>query len=182
MDIWTIGKSATLTDMSMCINRYRMLTPGLYACLRVGVNVNGKLEYPDLMVMINSGKLKQCTPNYEKGYFEGPPNFIMDIPDDIHSDEIERRRKLFAVAGVKEYVIIDEAITNIEWNRLDGNRYVQIYPDENGLIKSSSLPGLWIPIDKLRTRDIFAVMASIDHGTTRNEHHQLMETIWKKGR
>jgi hypothetical protein len=106
----------------------------------------------------------------------------MDIPDDAFSDEIERRRKLFAAVGVKEYLVINESITHIEWNRLDGNRYQQVYPDENGLIKSSSLSGLWIPVDKLRIRDFFAVMASIDHGVTRNEHHQLMQTIWKKGR
>lgn len=180
MEKWSIGKSATLTDIAMCINKYRILTPGLYACINIGVKINGHIEYPDLIVMMNSGNKKQCEPDYENNYFNGPPNFIVDIQEDISSELIKSRKKLFASSGVEEYLIVNEGLTKVEWNRLIKSEFQEIYPDDDGIIKSSGLPGLWIPINGLKKRDYWAVMASIEHGTTRIEHHKLMQTIWKK--
>ena len=179
MEKWSIGKSATLTDIAMCINKYRILTPGLYACINIGVKVNGHIEYPDLMVMVNSGSKKQCEPDYENNCFNGPPNFVVDIEEDSSSPSLKSRKKLFASSGVEEYLVVNEALTRIEWNRLIKGEFQEIYPDENGMIRSSGLPGLWIPIDELKKRDYWAVMASIEHGATRAEHHKLMQTIWK---
>jgi hypothetical protein len=180
MGKWSIGKSATLTDIAMCINKYRILTPGLYACINIGVKINGQIEYPDLIVMVNSGNKKQCEPDYENNYFNGPPNFIVDIEEDTSSAFLKNRKKLFAFSGVEEYLIVNEALTKIEWNRLIKDEFQEIYPDDDGIIKSSGLPGLWIPINELKKRNYWAVMASIEHGTTRTGHHKLMQTIWKK--
>lgn len=180
MEKWSIGKSATLTDLAMCINHYRVQTVGLYACIRVGVKLNEELIFPDLMVMINSGRRKQCTPDYDNDYFVGPPNFVLDVYDDADMNQIKDRKKLFENAGVEEYFVVNEALTKIEWNRLINQRFKRIKPEKDGLIKSTSLPGLWMPIDALKKRDSWAIMAAIDHGTTRRDHHEMMESIWKK--
>lgn len=164
----------------MCINKYRILTVGLYACINVGVKLGSHLIYPDLMVMIGHGRHKQCEPDFENNYFVGPPNFVLDIHEDTRSSFIQDRKKLFAETGAQEYVIVNEGLSKIEWNRLEGNRFRQIQPDKDGIIKSSSLPGLWIPIPALKKRDNWAVMACIEHGITRRAHHELMESIWNK--
>ncbi len=177
---WSIGKSATLTDLAMCINAYRIRTVGLYACIRVGVKIENQLIYPDMMVMINYGKRKQCSPDYEENHFVGPPNFVLDIHENVNSDFVQERKQLLATSGVEEYVIVNEALTKIEWNRLNDGKFDSIEPDEDGRIKSSSLPGLWIPIDDLKKRDNWAIMACIEHGISRREHHELMHSIWNK--
>lgn len=180
MEHWSIGKSATLTDLGMCINKYRILTVGLYACIRAAVKIDNQMIIPDLIVMINSGRNKQCTPNYEADYFEGPPNFILEIHEDTKSKFIKERKELFSKAGVQEYLIVNDKLTKIEWNRLVDTKFKKIKPDREGIIKSSSLPGLWIPIPALKKRDNWAIMACIEHGITRREHHEMMDTIWKK--
>ena len=180
MEKWTIGKSATITDLGMCINKYRILTPGLYACINVGVKFDDQIEYPDFMVMIGSGHHKQCEPDYENNYFVGPPNFILEVHEDLKSRFVKDRKSLFSSSGVQEYLIVNESLTKIEWNRLVNNKFKVISPDRDGLIKSSSLPGLWIPIDAIKKRDNWSIMASIEHGVTRREHHELMDTIWNK--
>ena len=180
MEKWSIGKSATLTDLGMCINKYRILTPGLYCCINVGVKMDNQMVYPDLIVMINYGRKKQCDPDYDNNYFKGPPNFILDIHEDSKSEFIKGRKKLFSSSGVEEYLIVNEGLTNIEWNRLIGNKFRKIGPDKDGIIKSSSLPGLWMPIGALKKRDNWAVMACIEHGITRIEHHHQMHSIWNK--
>lgn len=176
---WSIGKSATLTDLAMCINEYRVRTVGLYACISVGVKIGDVLVYPDMIVMINYGSKKQCDPDYDNNYFVGPPNFVLDI-EDPHSDLVKERKKLFADSGVEEYLIVDERLRKIEWNRLIKGRFKTVKPDKDGVIKSSSLPGLWIPINALKKRDNWAMMASIEHGLTRRGHHELMHSIWNK--
>ena len=65
MEKWSIGKSALLTDLGMCINYYRIQTVGLYACINVGVKIDDHLLFPDMIVMINAGQRKQSEPDYE---------------------------------------------------------------------------------------------------------------------
>ena len=178
MTHWSIGKSALLTDLGMCINHYRLSTVGLYACINVGVKINDLILTPDMIVMINSGRKKQCEPDFENNYFVGPPNFVLDILED--SGQVKERKKLFSDAGVEEYLVINEQLTKIEWNRLAGDRYKKIKPDKDGIIKSSSLPGLWMSISALKKRDLWAIKSSIEHGLTRRDHHELMRSIWNK--
>jgi len=180
MEKWTIGKSAAITDMGMCINKYRILTPGLYCCINVAVKFGERIEYPDLMVMIGSGRHKQCEPDHERNYFVGPPNFILEIHQDFKSQVVKERKQLFSSFGVQEYLIVDDLSTKLEWNRLVKGKFKSISPGRDGVIKSTSLPGLWIPIDGLKKRDNWAIMAAIEHGVTRREHHELMESIWNK--
>lgn len=180
MEKWSIGKSATLTDLAMCINGYRVRTVGLYACINVGVKIGDQLLYPDMIVMIGHGIKKQCEPDFENDYFVGPPNFVLDIHENTHSPFIKDRKRLFVNSGVEEYLIVNESLTKVEWNRLVNNEFIKIEPDKDGTIKSTSLPGLWIPIDALKKRDNWTIMACIEHGLTRREHHELMDSIWNK--
>ncbi len=178
MGNWSIGKSAIITDLGMCINLYRLQTVGLYACINVGVKISNQLLHPDMIVMINSGRKKQCDPDYENDYFVGPPNFILEVHDE--PEVIKYRKQLYSDAGVEEYLVINEQLTKIEWNRLIGDKFKKIKPDKEGIIKSSSLPGLWIPIPALKKRDFWAIKACIEHGITRRDHHELMHSIWNK--
>ena len=180
MGIWSIGKSATLTDLAMCINAYRVRTVGLYACIRVGVKIEDQLIYPDMIVMIGHGRNKQCNPDYENNYFVGPPNFVLDIHENTKSQFIKERKNLFANSGVQEYLIVNESQSKIEWNRLVNKKFKKIKPDKEGIIKSTSLPGLWMPIKALKKRDNWQIMACIEHGLTRRDHHELMDSIWNK--
>jgi hypothetical protein len=180
MGNWSIGKSATLTDLAMCINEYRVRTVGSYACISVGVKIESQILYPDMIVMINYGRKKQCEPDYENDYFVGPPNFVLDIHENTNSQFIKARKKLFASSGVEEYLIVNESLSKIEWNRLENKKFKKIQPDKDGIIKSTSLPGLWIPINALKKRDNWTIMACIEHGLTRREHHELMHSIWNK--
>ncbi len=164
----------------MCINKYRVLTPGLYACINACFLIKGQVLNPDFLVMINAGPNKQCNVDYEKNLFVGPPNFILEIHEDLNSDYLQKRKHLFASSGVQEYLIVNESTTTVEWNRLVGDHFEQINPDEDGIIKSTSLPGLWISVNAIINNDLFTIMACIEHGVTRNEHHKLMQGIWKK--
>lgn len=174
-----IAQSNNLTDMSMCINHYRMSTPGMHVCVHVPVQINPQARViPGLIAQVGNGRFKQCEPvHYD--YFTGPPNFVFDVFRVEQRHDYESRRSLFEQNGVIEYAAWFSSEKLPIWNRLVEGEYQTIQEDEDGLIKSTALPGLWIPVKALADRDWWSVMAKISHGITRRGHRDFMATIWK---
>lgn len=176
----TTSKSVLLTDLALCVNHYRLFTPGIYVCLHVPVQLDNNARIvPGLVAMVNHGRLKQCEP-VDNG-FEGPPNFVLDVFDAGETAEYESRRSACERAGVTEYVaVFDGDPLTLHWNRHDGNAFVDAVPDRRGIIKSKALPGLWFPVQALAGRNWWSILSTIEYGVSRKGHHEFMETIWHK--
>ena len=179
----SLSKSVLLTDFGLCVNRYRISTPGIYVCFHVPVILDKETRFvPGLVAQVNHGRFKQCDAT-EEG-FKGPPNFVLDVfgPDEL--DEYESRRSSFERFGVVEYVaLIADEHTTCHWNRLDdsdGKKFVSVEPDDNGVIKSKALPGLWFSTNHAKDRDWWTLIDLVDRGITRLGHHEFMETIFHK--
>ena len=177
-----IGSSVLLTDFGMCINYYRLFSPGLYCCTLVPVQLDEHTRLcPGIMVMANYGRNKQCTADPDGRCFNGPPNFVFDAFPKSGLLDYEHRRDCFERAGVMEYVALQDAeFPRCFWNRRVDGKFALIENDDPGMIRSTALPGLWIPTEALKQRDWWSIMASIAHGVTRLPHHELMESIWRK--
>jgi hypothetical protein len=174
-----IGQSATLTDVAMCVNHYRLSTPGLYVCVHVPVQLDKDTRIIlGLIAQGGRGKFKQCDPGDYK-FFTGPPNFVFDVFREGQEEEYKFRQKCFEENGVIEYVVWPTYYDRPIWHRLVDGRFQEIEADEEGLIKSTALPGLWIPVEAFVNRDWWAVMASISRGITRRGHRDFMATIWR---
>ncbi|QDU36367.1 hypothetical protein Mal4_06520 [Maioricimonas rarisocia] len=172
------GKSVLLTDLALCINHYRLYTPGIYVCLHVPVQLDATTRIvPGLISMVNHGRLRQCRP-VENG-FEGPPNFVLDVFSPGEEAEYAFRRGAFEQAGVTEYVAVTDADQPVvHWHRHNGNGFDEVGSDRRGLICSQALPGLWISPTAVAARDWWTVLAAIERGVTRLGHHEFQETIW----
>ena len=82
-----VHQSALLTDLALCINRYRLLSPGWYVCVLAKVQLaSDEWEVPGLTAMVNYGRQKQCEVQDE--VFHGAPNFILDVFEDY--DDLAR--------------------------------------------------------------------------------------------
>jgi hypothetical protein len=174
-----VGLSALLTDMAMCINYYRLFSPGLYCCVHATVQLEDGTRFcPGIVVQVNHGPLKLCDPDPEYDFFAGPPNFILDVFPEGDLPDYEQRRDRFERAGVFEYVAVrlGEPYAWF-WNRLIDGKYSAVETDENELIMSAALPGLWIPAYALKYGNWWAIMAAIARGVSRVGHHQFMDTI-----
>jgi hypothetical protein len=177
-----IGSSVLLTDFGMCINYYRLFSPGLYCCTLVPVQLDEETRIcPGMIVMANYGRHKQCTADQEAQCFRGPPNFVLDTFPKAGLLDYEVRRACYERAGVVEYVALQdgESLCCL-WNRRVDGRFVLIENDDPGMIRSTALPGLWIPTEALKNRDWWSIMASVAHGVTRLPQHEKMETNWRK--
>ena len=176
----TISKSVLLTDLGLAINRYRTFTPGIYVCIHVPVVLDDQTRFvPGLVAQVNHGRLKQCEP--EEHQFNGPPNFVFDVFDSSETNEYQTRRDAFAKFGVDEYVAVfaDQA-ANCHWLRRNGETFEKMTPDENAVMKSRALPGLWFSTTHSNDQEGWALVGLIERGVTRLGHHEFMETILHK--
>ena len=176
----SLSKSVLLTDYGLCVNRYRLFTPGIYVCFHVPVILDDNTRIvPGLVAQVNHGRLKQCEAT-EDGFI-GPPNFIFDVFDADELDEYESRKSSFEKHGVSEYVVLIAGENQTcHWNRHNGSKFESIAPDENGIIKSKALPGLWFSTNSAKDRDWWTLIDLVERGVTRVGHHELMETIFHK--
>src|SRR5579864_7371430 len=178
-----VGQSALLTDIAMCVNYYRLFSPGLYCCVHATVQLDDGTRFiPGIVVQVNHGPLKLCDPDPSYNFFNGPPNFVLDVFPESDLLDYEHRRECFERAGVIEYVAV-RLMEPLEWiwNRLIDGKFSEIKTADNELIMSAALPGLWFPPNALQHQNWWAIMAAIARGVSRIGHHEFMDTICKGG-
>ena len=55
-----VHQSVLLTDLALCVNRYRLFSPGWYVCVLASVQLSPEeVEVPGLVAMVNYGRRKQ---------------------------------------------------------------------------------------------------------------------------
>ena len=175
-----VGQSALLTDIAMCVNYYRLFSPGLYCCVHATVELDENVRlHPGILVMANHGRHKQCRPEPDYDLFRGGPNFVLDVFPKNDWLDYEFRRDAYERAKTIEYVAVrhDDPLTWI-WNRLVDGKYQSVETKDDEFIFSAALPGMWIPTRALRDRDWWTVMGAVARGVSRKPHHEFMATIW----
>ena len=162
-----VNKSVLLTDLALCVNRWRLFSPGWYVCVLTKVQLSPEVsEVPGLVAMVNYGRKKQCEAGDEA--FHGAPNFVLDVFWSKDDPDFLRRRELFRKFGVHEYLVaLNDEPVEVLWHRLDAGSYRLVEPDEDGIIRSQALPNLWMPLKALQHRDWWAVLGCIERGVSR---------------
>ena len=162
-----VHQSALLTDLALCVNRYRLFSPGWYVCVLARVQLAPEeWEVPGLVAMVNYGRKKQC--QVEDEVFHGAPNFVLDVFDRDDDEAFLRRRERFFRHRVEEYVVaIDGEPVKLLWHQLDTHGYRLLEPDNDGVIRSSALPNFWMPLKAVQERDWWAVLGCIERGISR---------------
>jgi len=103
----TVHQSVLLTDLALCVNRWRLFSPGWYVCMMAKVQLSPEeSEIPGLVAMVNYGRKKQCEAGDENDEaFHGPPNFVLDVFNAKDDPDFLRRRERFCKHGVHEYLV-----------------------------------------------------------------------------
>ena len=162
-----VHQSALLTDLALCVNRYRLFSPGWYVCVLARVQLAPEeWEVPGLVAMVNDGRKKQCEVRDE--VFHGAPNFVLDVFDCDEDDAFLRRRERFFRHRVGEYVVaVDGEPVKLLWHQLDANGYRLLEPDKDGVLRSTALPNFWMPLKAVEERDWWTVLGCIERGVSR---------------
>ncbi len=120
---------------------------------------------PDIGVILNSNPVPWG--GVDRRHFAGVCDMVVEAVSDSTPAEVfrdtEEKRRDYALAGVKEYFILDPGGEHMRFYRLiPGGRYEEIRPDAEGVIGSDVLPGLQFRLEDLRQQTDMAVLALND--------------------
>ena len=138
---------------------------------------------PDIGVILNSNPVPWG--GVDRRHFDGVCDMVVEAVSDSTPAEVRRdteeKRRDYALAGVKEYYILDPGGEHMRFYRLiGGGRYEEIQPDAEGVIGSDVLPGLQFRLedlarqpkgDELALNDVYSgyVMPNYQVAVTKSE-------------
>ncbi len=149
---------------------YKTMTPGV----RLGDNPTVRLDQdnepqPDAVLRLDEQVGGQSTLG-EEGYVEGAPEFIAEIAASTATIDLGDKLRAYQRSGVKEYLVWQVFDQRINWFRLQGNEYIPLDPDTNGVMRSQIFPGLWLDPQAMLRGNMPKVIAVLQEGITESDH------------
>jgi Uma2 family endonuclease len=99
----------------------------------------------------------------------GPPEVIVEVARSSRSYDLNQKKADYEAAGVPEYVVV-VADERVHWFVLEGDRYVELSPEADGLYRSRVFPGLWLDPEALLRGDAARLREVVDLGLASPEH------------
>jgi Uma2 family endonuclease len=147
---------------------YEAQTPGVESGANVTVQLGVESEtQPDLYLRI----LPECggqSRTSRDDYVEGPPELIAEVAHSSRAIDLHAKREDYARHGVLEYLVLCVREGELRWFDLQADRELQ--PDEDGVLRVRTFPGLWIHREALLTRDHPRLMDTLQQGLASSEH------------
>jgi len=85
---------------------------------------------------------------------EGPPELCIEVAVSSASYDLHQKKDAYRRGGVPEYLVWQVFEQRIDWWMLDGDEYVALEPDANGVVESRVFPGLRLDITAMLAGDM----------------------------
>ncbi|GAP94734.1 Uma2 family endonuclease [Leptolyngbya sp. NIES-2104] len=115
-------------------------------------------------------------------YLEGAPELIAEIAASSATYDLGDKKKAYRRNGVREYLVWQMFENKFDWFVLQDDEYVPLLPDETGIIRSQTFPGLWLAIDSLLNGEMLQVMATLQQGLNSPEHQTFVQRLTNQSR
>lgn len=157
-------------DLIIWLGNYKVATPGV----RLGDNPTIRLDLdnepqPDAVLLIDASAGGQSYLG-ENGYVEGAPELIAEVAASSAGIDLGDKKRAYRRNGVQEYIVWQVFDRKLDWFRLQEGDYISLGADENAVIRSQVLPGLWLAVPALLAGDMQGVLAVLQEGINSTEH------------
>jgi hypothetical protein len=82
--------------------------------------------------------------------------------------------------GVREYLVWRTQDQAIDWFVLREGRYDRLPPDEKGVYRSETFPGLWLDAAAMLHGDLATVLKVLGEGLASQEHQGFIQRLGQK--
>ena len=163
-------------DLITWMGLYRTGTPGI----RGGDNSSLRLDLlnepqPDAFLLILKEFGGQARIDKE-GYVTFGPELIGEVTASTASYDLHDKLKVYQRHRVQEYIVWRVVDQEIDWFRLQGQRYVPLVPNA-AVFRSQVLPGLWLHARALIEGDMVRVARVAQKGLASTEHKAFVEKL-----
>ena len=114
----------------------------------------------------------------EDGYLTGAPELIIEIAASSAAYDLHTKKTVYRRNGTQEYLVLVAYEQEVRWFRWhpDG-REEELLPDENGVLKSQILPGLWLHPQHFWAEDLAGMLSVLQQGLNSDEHKMFVDTL-----
>ena len=149
---------------------YSAATPGVDLADNATVRLDWDNEpQPDALLRIATEKGGQSHIN-EDDYVEGAPELIAEIASSSASYDLHDKLTAYRRNGVQEYIVWQVYDQKLDWFSLQNGQYVNLVPDQEGVIRSQIFPGLNLPVEALLSGNLQQVLEEVQKGIQGEEH------------
>ena len=113
-------------------------------------------------------------------YIEGAPELIGEIAASSVSYDLGPKMEAYRRHGVLEYIVWRVEDTTIDWFILRDGSYDRLLPDQSGVTKSETFPGLWLDAQAMLNGELADVLQTLQQGLASIEHQQFVARLAAK--
>ena len=113
----------------------------------------------------------------EGQYCAGAPELIVEVCASSATHDFGPKLALYQRAGVREYITLSLEPKEVVWRELAEGRYAPLAPGNDGTLRSSVFPGLWLDPDALLTGDAARMLERLRGGLESSEHAEFVASL-----
>jgi hypothetical protein len=163
--------------MATWLGTYWAHTPGIQAgdsgTLRLDLE---NVPQPDLALIVLPSHGGQVEID-DDHHVVGAPELVAEISASTSSIDLNSKLSLYLRKQVCEYIVwrvIDEAI---DWFIQRQGRFERLQPDDSGILRSETFPGLWLDAQALIRLDLLRVLRVVQQGIDSPEHADFVRRL-----
>ncbi|MCJ2543030.1 Uma2 family endonuclease [Thermostichus vulcanus] len=153
---------------------YKISLPGLVLADNPTVRMDAKNELQPDIVLFVPGQQAMIS---EDDYIEGSPELIVEIAASSASLDLHEKKEVYRRNQVREYIVWRTLEGGLDWFTLQAGSYSSLEPDENGILKCATFPGLWLDRQALLNQQMTRVLEVLQQGIQSPEHSKFVQLV-----
>jgi Uma2 family endonuclease len=106
----------------------------------------------------------------EEGYINDAPDLVAEVAASSASYDVHDKLTVYQNHGVREYIVWRVFDREVDWYVLRGSEYEKLGAGEDGVLRSTIFPGLWLDPGALLREDYDTLLAVLQRGLETPEH------------
>ncbi|MFN9406653.1 MAG: Uma2 family endonuclease [Dolichospermum sp.] len=159
------------------LGNYEAMTPGVALGVEPTVRLDLDNEPQPDAVLIIIPEAGGQTRISEDDYIEGPPELVVEIAASSVAIDLHGKKQAYRRNGVREYIVWQVLDEKLSWFSLQEGEYLELAPNEEGVLQSRVFPGLWLAVNELLTGNMQVVLNVLQTGLRSVEHADFIEKL-----
>ncbi len=106
----------------------------------------------------------------ENQYLVGGPELVGEVAGSTRSIDLNSKLFVYLRNQIREYIVWRVEDDAIDWFVAHEGRYERLLPDAAGIMRSETVPGLWLEAQAMVALDLLAVLRLLEQGIASDEH------------
>jgi Uma2 family endonuclease len=161
------------------LGNYQAGTPGVEYAPEATVRLDAENEFqPDAILLIRPENGGLATLSGDD-YLEGAPELVVEVSSSTAGIDLGKKLVVYCRNGVREYIVWKVPDRRIDWFIARDGSYARLEPDDHGIYRSGTFPGLWLDRDAMLRYDTATVLETLRQGMAGDEHRRFVERLAK---